>query len=310
MESILFIRGGALGDFIVTLPALRLVREQWPKAHIEWLGYPRHATLGLTRYYLDAVRNVDTGPLDGFFIPNGVLDPDLSDYFGDFDLVVSYFYDPDQIFQSNLKRCHVPNLLTWSPQVVQAPAARHFCEPLRAVGLETEDFTSRLYPSEADELFAGEFLKTLDESKPLVAIHPGSGSESKNWPIERWIELCQQRLRGGQENFVVICGEVDDERVRQLILHWPGPEPLIARQLPLPQLAAVLARCRLFVGHDSGVTHLAAAAGCRCVALFGPTDPAVWAPQGSHVRVVKKAAYISAIEVSDVVAAIKHFKLE
>lgn len=308
MKSILFIRGGALGDFIVTLPALRLVREQWPKAHIELLGYPRHAILGLKRYYLDAVRSVDYGPLAGFFIPNAVLDPDLVDYFGDFDLVVSYFYDPDLIFQNNLKRCNMPDLAIQTPVTALSPAARHYCEPLRHFGLETDDFSSRLHLNEGDHALARDFLKPVSEPgdmRPLVAIHPGSGSEKKNWPIERWIDLCQQRVKAGRERFVLICGEADDERVRQLLARWPGPAPLLARQLPLPQLAAVLAQCTLLVGHDSGVTHLAAAAGCHGIALFGPSDASMWAPPGDRVRVLQKGADLAAISVEEVAKEIE-----
>lgn len=302
MKSVLFIRGGALGDFIVTLPALKLVREKWPEAHIELLGYPRHAILGMKRYYLDAMRSVDTGPLAGFFIPNGILDPGLSDYFGDFDLVVSYFYDPDKIFENNLKRCHVPELLTWPPQAIAAPAARYFCEPLKAVGLETDDFVSRLYFTDEDRAFAEKFLADLPSDRPTVAIHPGSGGERKNWPMERWVELCQQRVRAGRENFVVVAGESDDERLMRLLSMWPGPAPLVARQLPLPQLGAVLARCNRFIGHDSGVTHLAAAAGCPGIALFGPTDPVMWAPPGGRMKVIRKGESLSAISVEDVLA--------
>ncbi len=303
VDSILFIRGGALGDFIVTLPALRLVREKWPQAHIELLGYPRHAALGVNRYYLNAVRSVDTGPLAGFFIPNAVLDPELVDYFGDFDLVVSYFYDPDQIFFQNLKRCNMPNLITFSPVAGLAPAAKHFCAPLSELGLGTDDYSSRLHLSAEDKAWAVEFLKELDPSRPTVAIHPGSGSEKKNWPIDRWVELCQRRVTAGKENFVVVSGEADDERTQYLLARWPGKSPLVARHLQLPHLAAVLAACRLFVGHDSGVTHLSAAAGCPSIALFGPTDPAMWAPVGSHVRVLERYGDMAAISVDEVCTA-------
>jgi heptosyltransferase-2 len=303
VKSILFIRGGALGDFIVTLPALRLVREKWPKAHIELLGYPRHAILGLKRYYLDAVRSVNSGPLAGFFIPNAVLDPDLVDYFGDFDLVVSYFYDPDLIFQNNLKRCNMPNLLTHSPVAAASPAARHYCEPLRQLGLETDDFSSRLYLSLGDYAEARDFLKSGFEpgdERPLVALHPGSGSEKKNWPIENWIDLCHQRVKAGRERFLIVCGEADDERVQRLLARWPGLAPVVARQLPLPQLAGILSQCKLLVGHDSGVTHLAAAVGCQVVALFGPSNASMWTPPGSHVRVIQKGEDLAAISVEDV----------
>jgi len=66
-------------------------------------------------------------------------------------------------------------------------------------------------------------------------------------------------------------------------------DPILLHDLPLPLLAAILSRCRLYVGNDSGVTHLAAAVGVPTVAIFGPTDPDVWAPRGPGVRVVRAA---------------------
>jgi heptosyltransferase-2 len=66
----------------------------------------------------------------------------------------------------------------------------------------------------------------------------------------------------------------------------PPDKVVLAHHLSLPVLAAVLERCRVFVGHDSGVSHLAAATGISCVLLFGPTDPAVWAPVNPAVKVV------------------------
>src|ERR1700761_4292671 len=98
---ILVIRGGALGDFIVTLPMVRLLRQRWPEAHIEVLGNPRIAEVALHRHYLDAVRSVDRGPLSTFFMPRAVLDPSWMEYIGDFELVLSYFYDPDALFLVN-----------------------------------------------------------------------------------------------------------------------------------------------------------------------------------------------------------------
>lgn len=64
---------------------------------------------------------------------------------------------------------------------------------------------------------------------------------------------------------------------------------LLARDLPLPQLAGLLERCQLFLGHDSGISHLAAAVGTPCVLLFGPTDPMVWAPANAQVTILAAA---------------------
>jgi hypothetical protein len=81
----------------------------------------------------------------------------------------------------------------------------------------------------------------------------------------------------------------------------------VVRDLPLTELAARLARCRLFLGHDSGVSHLAAAVGTPCVLLFGPTEPAMWAPPGAHVRVVRRGPALGALVVDDLLAAAAPF---
>src|SRR5580658_2303548 len=150
MKRILFIRGGSLGDFVVTLPTLRLLREKWPEARIELLGYPRLAEIALKRYYLDGVRSVHHGPLSAFFTPRAVLDPDWMDYIGGFDVVLSYFYDPDQLFITNLQRCNPGRIITCAsrvPDTFREPAARHFARIAEPLGLKLgEDRASRLFP--------------------------------------------------------------------------------------------------------------------------------------------------------------------
>jgi heptosyltransferase-2 len=295
MKSILVIRGGALGDFLVTLPALRLLRERWPEAHFELMGYPRLAELALRRYYLDAVRSVDHGPLAAFFSNKSILDPKLMDYFGDFDLILSYFFDPDGIFQANLRKCQVPHLLLGSPKVERGPAAAHFCAPLAEIGLSTTDYQSRLKLLPEDEAAAAEFLD--QKPSPFWAIHPGSGSPAKNWPIARWLELARRLEQSGRK-ILWIAGEADTEvfaAIRQA-----RPDAWIADHLPLPTLAAVLQRAALFLGHDSGITHLAASVDTPSLALFGPTSPSIWAPLGDHVTTLQKGPAISDITVDDV----------
>ena len=104
------------------------------------------------------------------------------------------------------------------------------------------------------------------------------------------------------EPILLVLGEAEMER-------WNAPPSAdgrhvkVARNLPLPELAAALARCRLFLGHDSGVSHLAAAVGTPCILLFGPTDPAMWAPPGDHVRVLRRGESMDTIAVDEVTAA-------
>jgi heptosyltransferase-2 len=85
---------------------------------------------------------------------------------------------------------------------------------------------------------------------------------------------------------------------------WKNREVRFAKNLTLPHLAAVLERS-IFIGHDSGISHVAAAAGANCVLLFGPTDPNVWAPRNNNVRVLRaQSGKLSDLEIASVEAAV------
>jgi len=310
--KILFIRGGALGDFIVTLPTLRLLRQRWADAHIEVLGHPRLVEIALQRYYLNGIRPVNHGPLSAFFTPHAVLDPAWMDYIGSFDLVLSYFYDPDGLFLLNLQRCEPGRILTHSPRVPEEfgrPAARHFAGMVEPLGLAlADDAASDLFPSPEDAAAARAFLSGLQPGTRLVAIHPGSGGETKNWPIESWAEL-GRRLSGAAPDLTLLLveGEADAGPAKFLIEAWKDVPHLRARELPLPILAALFGEkeTALFLGHDSGITHLAAASrrDLPVIALFGPTDPAVWAPPRPRVRVLRGTPTLKNITVEEVFQA-------
>src|SRR6516225_9399629 len=100
MKRILAVRGGAIGDFILTLPALKALREAYPDAHIEILGYKHIAALAENRFYAQKVRSIEYGPLSSFFADNSELAADLAAYFASFDLIISYLFDPDRVFEN------------------------------------------------------------------------------------------------------------------------------------------------------------------------------------------------------------------
>jgi ADP-heptose:LPS heptosyltransferase len=287
MNRILVIRGGAIGDFILTLPGLKALRDARPQAHIEILGYKHIALLAEKRFYAQAVRSIEYASLARFFARNSDLPAELVDYFASFDLVVSYLYDPDQIFQTNLRRCGVENLFCGPARVVEnaGRAAGQLARPVEEMGINVVDFAARIFPSIEDREFARAFLASVPE--PVVAIHPGSGSKQKNWPVENWIDLfSSSRGFGDVEGLLVISGEADKAQTDQLERQWKNRDVRFARNLPLSHLAAVLERS-IFVGHDSGISHLAAAAGANCILLFGSTDPDVWAPANENVQILR-----------------------
>jgi heptosyltransferase-3 len=284
MNRILILRGGAIGDFVLTLPALKLLRDRFPKAHLEIIGYPQIAALAEKRFYADAIRSIESASLARIFAKESELPAELGAYFGSFDLIVSYLYDPDQILEHNLERCGARMLLVGPAKPDNSgPAALQLARPLEALDLHLEDLAAHLYPSEADGDLARHYLG--GPSRPIVALHPGSGSETKNWPIARWVELGRLLFSAGYE-LLVIAGEADERRVQALESAWKGKPVRFVKHQPLPHLAALF-EDSLFVGHDSGISHIAAAAGAKCILLFGWTDPAIWAPANRNVTVLK-----------------------
>lgn len=291
---ILVLRGGALGDFLVTLPALGLLRAKWPAARIELVGHAQAAELGVSGGYLDAVHSQHEARWSALF-GDTLLPPALTAWLAEFDLVVNYWPDPDGTLARRFPVRAGQQFLSVPATPILAPAARHFCEPLQTLGLSTTDFRSRLpLPIKSD------FRPSTFNRRFPVAVHPGSGSPRKNWPLKRWTELIA-RL---DKPMLLVLGAAERER-------WSAP-PLarflsteskqveVASDLPLPDLAAKLSRCRLFLGHDSGVSHLAAAVGTPCVLLFGPTDPAMWAPPGKHIFVLRGGDSLMEISVESV----------
>jgi ADP-heptose:LPS heptosyltransferase len=121
-----------------------------------------------------------------------------------------------------------------------------------------------------------------------VAVHPGSGSAIKNWSVERLAALIEWLPSTVGASTLVLAGPADEDAVARLLAQLSTPPPLV-RDLPLPELAAVLQHADAYLGNDSGPTHLAAILGRPTLALFGPTDPALWAPRGPRVRVLRHA---------------------
>ncbi|MGI8819707.1 MAG: glycosyltransferase family 9 protein [Chthoniobacterales bacterium] len=285
VDRVLVIRGGAIGDFVLTLPAIKLLRERWPEARLEILGYQQIAALAENRFYADAVRSLEDGALASFFVKGAELPREFRAYFGSFDLIVSYLYDPERVFETNIRRCGAGRFRACSPKITDDKhAARQLAAPLEELELKLSSPAAELFPNDDDHAAAATLLP--ERSKPLIALHPGSGSATKNWPLGYWVEL-GNRLTAPDARLVVIAGEAERAQLAELHRAWSDLPVSYVVDQPLPHVAAVIARCALFIGHDSGISHIAAAVGTSSLLLFGPSDPAVWAPQNSRVHVLR-----------------------
>ena len=312
--KILVIRGGAIGDFILTLPAIAALRRQFPEAHLEVLGYPHIVQLALAGGLVDRVQSIEARALAGFFARDGTLAADLVDYFSEFDLIVSYLYDPDGIFQTNVGRC-APAQFIVGPhrpdETEDLHAAKVYLKPLERLAIFEADAVPRLdlvplrEQDRADPAMGGPGRAVCPESfsgqrVPTVALHPGSGSERKNWPETNWAELLQHLLNATPWNLLLIGGEAEGERLQRLAAALPPARVRVVQNLPLTELARRLQPCNAFIGHDSGISHLAAALGLPGLVLWGDTAEAIWRPPHPNVVVLKGHAGLPTLSVERV----------
>ena len=275
-QRALVIRGGALGDFILTFPVLNALREAAPDSRLEVLAYPGIAALAETSGLIDAFRSIEYGPLAGFFTRGSVLDPGLRGYFASFDLILSYLYDPDGIFAENLQNAGASRVVTGPHRPGESShAIDQLAAPLTALGLPLAGRATRLA------------LEPAVHEALTVALHPGSGSAAKNWPVEKWRQLAGKLLAANPEVKLAIIGGEADAAAVSALRGLAASRVVLWENLPLPELARRLAGARLYLGHDTGISHLAAAAGVPSLLLFGPSDPGVWAPPHEHVRVLR-----------------------
>ncbi|MHB1079206.1 MAG: glycosyltransferase family 9 protein [Prosthecobacter sp.] len=270
---VLVIRGGAIGDFILTLPALRLLRETIAGCHLEVIGYPAIAELARTAGLADSIRSLEHRTMAPLFAKTAPIDEALAEHLRSFNLVVSFLYDPDGLFRASMERVCVKTLIECSPLV--KPDGPHASKQL-AKGLE------KLAMFLENEHLQRAYFQPQPKNQNRIAIHLGSGSPKKNWPLENWLQVAASFPN---DEVIFITGEAEQARGIQ-----PTGRP-IWHALPLTELATRLGTCTAFLGHDSGISHLAAACGVPSLLLFGPTDPAIWSPPQPWVQFLRNPTH-------------------
>jgi len=291
---ILVVRPGALGDVLLTLPALEALQGRFPCAAIEVMGNPTVLRLLLGRSVVCAASSFDRADLGSLFQHGTTPTPRLQRYLDQFDVIVSYAVEPTHVFARNLARLargkvlsvnaqpragarvHISNYLQWDLQRLGV-AQRH--QPSSLI-LTAED------QRDAEQWWAEQGLA----AHRMLAIHPGSGSSAKNWPAPRFAAVARDARRRYGLSILLLSGPADPVAVREVQQALQGCDYTLVQGVSLQRLAGILARCHAYVGNDSGVSHLAAAVGVPTVVVFGPTDAAVWAPRGPLVRVVRGSA--------------------
>jgi len=276
-DRILILRGGALGDLILTFPLFQSVRAAWPNARIELAAYAPQGRHAVASGLVDSLISLDDAAFASLFSPQADFGCEQTRGLRAFDRVLSLLHDPGGIAEGRLRRSCAGRVVCRSPRVVSGHAADHFLAVAADLGIEA----AARYPRLAIQ------ASRTDTGRNVI-LHPGSGSPRKNWPLEQFVALAERLDKGGIGTPVWLLGEAEEpQRTR---LEGMGTRFRLLTGLGILDAARSLAGGLGYVGNDSGVTHLAAALGIPTVAVFGPTDPDTWGPRGPNVAVVRAGA--------------------
>lgn len=281
---------GALGDFLLALPALRWLRAQHLDAHVVVVVNEPLRSLARLTGVADSVASLDAADSAGLFAGDA-----FPEWLGGRPTVYSWLGSSDDELRGRV--------------TAAATQARFF----RVERGASETHAAAAYarsvgrPSSPSSLASGARIvmptASVTASAVELVVHPGAGAPGKRWDPAGFVQVAHWwRQTGG--TVVEIAGPAEADAAPLL-----GGE--MARDLDLCQLAEVLARATLYLGNDSGVSHLAGAVGAAGVVVFGPTDAHRWRPiSGSLVALQARATEprgfgLTALPAARVVAALR-----
>ncbi|WP_376795580.1 glycosyltransferase family 9 protein [Thermogemmatispora sp.] len=285
--ELLVIRPGAIGDTLLAFPVLSALRAASPSACLTLVGNAQVLPLARWLGVADAVEDYGDLRWSALFAEGGLGQDELRARLSQAERVVCWLADPDGLVRRNLREAGV-TMATVAPGRPPAGEPGHVTAYLaRTLGL-TFDLASRGREVYRLPPVLLEREPPLFPVAPLV-IHPGSGSAEKCWPPARFAAVV---LWAWERSWpvLVLAGPADRERLAALVRALPASTPdrlKVLIDLPLLRVAAHIQRARCYLGNDSGLSHLAGLLGVPTVALFGPTDPALWRPLGPAVVTVR-----------------------
>lgn len=251
------------------------------------------ALLGRGEADVDGILDWERADLAALF--TGVATRELRDELAAFDIALVYSRSFDL---ARSLAAVIPRVLSHDPTPAHGHASAWLAKPLGELGIDARAPAPPCEPSPG-ELASGAALARMLPPR-FLAVHPGSGSLAKNWPAERFAAVVA-RL-SPQRPWLLVEGPADAAAAGSLAC-LPGMR--LARCMPPRALGALLGQAGAYLGNDSAVSHLAAAWGAPTLALFGPTDPGMWAPLGPRVRVLRSpTAALADIPIEAALAAL------
>jgi ADP-heptose:LPS heptosyltransferase len=275
-------RFSSMGDIVLTTPVIRALRRRFPDARIDYATKPQFAELLSGNPHLHAVHVYDSGSgLTGLRAFGRQLREHGCDLLVDLHnnlrtRLLQVMIRPQRTarYSKHLIRRTLlvqTGLNCYPRPILQLP--ERYLRPLRAFGVDNDGAGLELFPNARQRETVAALLRQAQVSAGdlVIGLGPIASFPLKQWPVERFAEVGRALVRRYGARIVLLGGTLDIAQVRPLAAQIPNNPILLCGQLSLLESAAALERCALFVGNDTGAMHMAAAMGCKVVALFGPT---------------------------------------
>jgi ADP-heptose:LPS heptosyltransferase len=279
MEELLLIRPGAIGDTLMAAPALRVLPAEFK---VTFVG--RRPGLDFIRPLVHKVLDLESYGWQRLFTdgPHPGSLPVLKA-----DRVTAFFTDSSGAIQTNLAgyfpRSPVAVFPPYPPESERTHVAFHVAACLRSAGLPVDPRAAVEKATGRAVLIAG---KTEAALQNTIVLHPGSGGQKKNRPPEFWLELVKRLIGRDGRRAVILLGPAE-ERLYLLFEPYADDKLGILYYPDSQALLSFLGSSALYIGHDSGITHLAAMCGVPSIAVFRHSDPQQWRPLGPKVRIIE-----------------------
>jgi ADP-heptose:LPS heptosyltransferase len=322
-RNILVIDFGQLGDVVMSLPALRAIRERYPHALITVIvGRPGAQIIDMSGY-ANATIEVDRVQLRDGFKPLSVVRifqvvKDVRQRKFDFVIDLHSFSETNLLgfFSGASKRLFsrrpgrsLDFLANFSPKppVDKNDPGQHlidrYLDVLVPLGIRDQPRVPRLLTRAEDDRAVDVLLRKAkaETGTPLVGLFPGAGHPGRCWPLEQFAELADFLIRNDGVRPIIFVGPEERHLVQRMRALFPST-CVVLEKLTIPQLAAAQARLAVFVSNDTGPVHIAAAVGTPIVVMIDLPRPHAYVPTGASQRLIFSES-VTAIEVEQVYAA-------
>jgi heptosyltransferase I len=292
-SKLLVIDFGQLGDVVLSLPALRAIRERFPKTRITVAVGKSSGELIKLSGYADETLMVDRVALRDGFTPLSIvrifrLVQDIRKDRFDFVIDLHSLSETNLLgFLSGARNRLYSRRPGRSLDFLSNVQPRPPVEDAKRKRAIDRNRVPRLPTRSADDRYIEQTLRKFkaDSGSPLVGLFPGAGHASRRWPLERFAELAEFLIRNDHVRVIVFAGPEEDSLVSSIRTMFPATTVLLNR-LSISQLASAQARLAAFVSNDTGPMHIASAVGTPVVLLLDKRAPETYLPLGEHHRTI------------------------